>query len=57
MIDHMRRFDLSDIAKERFKIIGFYETYGECATKEAFGVDRKIIYIWRKRLAGFGKHS
>ena len=49
MISHMRRFDLSDIAKERLKIIGFYDTYGEKATKEAFGVDRKIIYIWKKR--------
>jgi len=50
MISHMRRFDTSDIAKERFKIIGFYGTYGEKATKEAFGVNRKIIYIWKKRL-------
>jgi transposase InsO family protein len=52
MISHLRRFDISTVAKERFKMIKFYCTFGERATKEAFGVDRKIIYIWRKRLAG-----
>jgi len=52
MISHLRRFDISTVAKERLKMINFYHTYGERATKEAFGVDRKIIYIWRKRLNG-----
>lgn len=52
MISHLRRFDISTVAKERFKMINFYRTFGEQATKEAFGVDRKIIYIWRKRLKG-----
>ena len=50
MVSHLRRFDLSSVAKERLKIIGFYGTYGEKATKEAFSVDRKTIYVWRKRL-------
>jgi len=49
MISHLRRFDVSLVAKERQKIIKFYEVYGERATKEAFGVDRKIIYIWKGR--------
>lgn len=50
MISHLRRFDASTVAKERLKIIRFYVTYGERATREAFGVNRKTIYIWRKRL-------
>ncbi len=52
MISHLRRFDISTVAKERLKMINFYVTYGERATKEAFGVDRKTIYIWRKKLKG-----
>ncbi len=28
----------------------FYEKHGEEATREAFGVDRKLISKWRKRL-------
>lgn len=50
MISHLRRFDDSVVAKERLKIINFYGTYGERATKEAFGVDRKTLYVWKKRL-------
>jgi len=58
MLSSLRRFDESEIAKQRLKIIKFYEKYGEKATKEAFGVDRKLIYIWRKRLKkGEGKVS
>ncbi len=49
MVSHLRRFDISSVAKERLKIIKFYEAYGEKATKEAFGVDRKVIYTWKKR--------
>lgn len=36
------------------KIKGFYNTHGEIATKEAFGVDRKVISRWKKRLTGSG---
>ncbi len=50
MVSHVRRFDLSDVAKERLKIINFYVRFGEKATKEAFGVDRKTLYVWKKRL-------
>ena len=49
MISHLRRFDSSVVAQERLKIIKFYATYGERATKEAFGVDRKALYVWKKR--------
>ena len=51
LVDHLKRFDLSDIAQERLKIINFYGLYGEKATKEAFNVGRKTISVWRKRLS------
>jgi len=50
MVSHLRRFDVSVVAKERLRIIKFYEVYGERATKEAFGVDRKVVFVWKKRL-------
>lgn len=43
-------FDSDDEAKRRQYVISFYDQYGEKATKEAFGVDRKLVYVWRKRL-------
>ena len=50
MISHMKMFDTSDVAKERFKIIKFYNAHGEATTKEAFGVGRKTIGVWKNRL-------
>ena len=50
MLERLRQFEGSEIAKERIKIIEFYERYGEKATKEAFGADRKVISRWKKRL-------
>ena len=50
MLSSLRRLDENQIVGERLKIIKFYQKYGEKATKEAFRVDRKLIYVWRKRL-------
>jgi hypothetical protein len=50
LILSLRKFDSSEIARQRMKIIKFYETYGEEVTKEAFGFNRKTIYVLRKRL-------
>ena len=50
MLASLERFDKSEVAKQRHKIIRFYEQYGEAATKEAFGADRKVIHVWRNRL-------
>lgn len=50
MLYSLRRFEKGEVAQQRMKIIKFYEKYGERATKEAFGADRKIISRWRKRL-------
>lgn len=50
MLESLRHFDESEVAQQRMKIIRFYEQYGDTATKEAFGADRKVIHVWRKRL-------
>jgi len=54
MLASLRRFEGSEVAEQRMKIIKFYEQYGEKATKEAFGADRKVISRWRKRLKDGG---
>jgi len=54
MLYSLRRFIGSEVAQQRMKIIKFYEEYGERATREAFGADRKVIYRWRKRLRDNG---
>jgi len=50
MLYSLRNFDANEIAKQRMKIMQFYEKYGEKATKEAFGANRKVISRWRKRI-------
>jgi hypothetical protein len=42
MVASLRRFSKDEVAQQRLKIIKFYEKYKEQATKEAFGVDRKL---------------
>ena len=54
MIESLRRFSGSEIATQRLKIINFYNTHGEKATKEAFGADRKVISRWKRRLTDSG---
>jgi hypothetical protein len=50
MLHSLRRFSRDEVAQERYRILGFYDVYGEKATKEAFGVDRKLVHVWKKRL-------
>jgi len=47
MLSSLRRFGSSGVAEQRMKIMQFYEKYGEKATQEAFGADRKVISRWR----------
>jgi len=54
MIYSLRKFDKSEVAVQRIKIIKFYERYGEKAAKEAFGADRKAVSRWKKRLRTSG---
>lgn len=56
MLWSLKGFGESEVAQQRMKIITFYESYGEAATREAFGADRKLICQWRRRLReGDGK--
>lgn len=55
MLHSLRRFDRNEIAQQRLKIIEFYDQYGEKATKQAFGADRKLIYVWKKKMTNNGK--
>ena len=50
MLTSLQKYDTSDIAHQRLKIMQFFDQYGERATKEAFGADRKVISRWRQRL-------
>lgn len=50
MLPSLSKFNSSEIAQQRLKIIKFYDEYGEKATKEAFGADRKVISRWKARL-------
>jgi len=49
MLSSLKRFIKDEVAKERLKILEFYQEYGEKATLKAFGVNRKTIWVWRKR--------
>jgi transposase InsO family protein len=51
MVSSLRRFARDEVAGQRLKIIKFYTKYGEAETKEAFGIGRKTIHVWRKRLS------
>lgn len=56
MVSSLKRFTLDEVATQRLKIIVFYAKYGEKETKEVFGVGRKTIHVWKKRLnLSFGK--
>ena len=54
MLYSLRKFEGSEVVQERMRIIKFYKQYGEKATKEAFGADRKLISRWRERLKESG---
>lgn len=50
MLNSLQRFDASEVAQERLRMMQFYEAHGEAATKEAFGADRKVMSRWKQRL-------
>ena len=50
MLPSLRKFNQSEIAKERLRIINYYNHYGGQATLDAFGVDRKLIYVWKRKM-------
>ena len=50
MIASLRRYDSSEVAEKRLAILNFYGSHGEKATKQAFGVGRKTLHVWKERL-------
>jgi len=44
------RYMISEQAKERCRILSFWEKYGTTATREAFGVSRPTLFRWQKAL-------
>jgi len=54
MLSSLRKFSRDEVAQQRHRIMAFYDKYGEQATQEAFGADRKVISRWRKKLRQHG---
>ncbi|MBI3888603.1 DDE-type integrase/transposase/recombinase [Candidatus Nomurabacteria bacterium] len=48
------RYMITEQAKQRTKILAFWERYGLPATKEAFGVSRPTLFRWQKELQESG---
>ena len=44
------KYMISEQAKERCRILAFWEKYGDLATKEAFHVSRATLFRWQKKL-------
>ena len=44
------RYMITEQAKERCRILAFWEKYGDLATKEAFKVSRATLFRWQKAL-------
>ena len=44
------RYMISEEAKERTRILAFWERHGLLATKEAFGVSRRTLFRWQEAL-------
>ena len=54
MLSSLRKFNRDEIAQKRMEMIVFYDEFGEKATVQAFGVDRRVISRWKKRLSASG---
>ena len=50
MLSSLKKYAKDEVAGQRLRIMEFYDRYGEQATKEAFGADRKVISRWRQKL-------
>jgi transposase InsO family protein len=50
------KYMITEKAKERTRILAFWERHGDAATCEAFGVSRRTLYRWQQALEkGCGK--
>lgn len=48
------RYMITETAKERCRVLAFWEKYGDLATKEAFKVSRPTLYRWQSALLSAG---
>ena len=56
MLKSLRKYSRDETAQKRMEMMTFYDQFGERATIQAFGADRRVISRWRKRLtASCGK--
>jgi putative transposase len=55
MLASLRKFSADQVAQERWKIMRFYDEYGEAQSQKYFGVNRKTIHVWKKKLAASGQ--
>lgn len=44
------RYMITQVAKERCRILAFWEKHGDAATMEAFKVSRRTLFRWQKKL-------
>ena len=44
------RYMITEQAKERCRILAFWEKHGTEATKEAFEISRRTLFRWQKKL-------
>jgi transposase InsO family protein len=44
------KFESSDVARYRLKVLTFFESHGLAATVDAFGVGKSTLYEWKARL-------
>jgi hypothetical protein len=56
MLAGLRKLAVDEVAQERLKIIRFYDEHGEAQSQTYFGVNRKTIHVWKKKLAASGQH-
>lgn len=50
----INKYSQDEVAKWRLKVLTFYDSYGQKATKEAFAVARSTIFLWKKNLRQAG---
>ena len=55
MLASLRKFSADEVAQERWRRIQFYDEHGEAQSRKYFGVNRKTIHVWKKRLADSGQ--
>ncbi len=48
------KYMITEQAKERCRILAFWERHGDEATKEAFHVGRRTLYRWQNALKATG---